>query len=438
MIRILILILILWLLKPAEIRAEDGWASTLRNDKEAVSHLYSRAEWRGAKRRAGSYLETAHLALIGALESLKVGSDLCGANFIREWHHRLEVSGLPNNSSASIDYLILLRSENRIDDLFFKIVEGDLGLFGDPAPTPTRLPRIHNRDLKKVTEYLKRANLKAEDLPRVFASFKGKSPEAPGCTLQEYRKLIVAHSDIPLLVTAGRVYRAIDEGAARLLLDYDQWGVETTGLALEQYLPALKRVKNREKPSTGPSRFLSEKPKGSEGFTRRELLYLRYDPTQIRMLTTVMKRLFTRMDSTRTDLVFTRPDGTNEAIPLSPMGQYYFARKLLKRDLDDLSRSFFFQGLAPSFEDLLTAALETGMVTPTDLDPLLEVDDLWNPSVPQWKRASDLAFRITGSASLFLPPPYNTLTSVALVLINGFIDRKTRTPSQGDSGYDPF
>jgi hypothetical protein len=103
-----------------------------------------------------------------------------------------------------------------------------------------------------------------------------------------------------------------------------------------------------------------------------------------------------------------------------------------------LSRSFFFQGLAPGFEDLLTAALETGMVTPTDLDPLLDVDDLWNPSVPQWKRASDLAFRITGSASLFLPPPYNTLTSVALVLINGFIDRKTRTPSQGDSGYDPF
>lgn len=438
MIRILILILILWLLKPAELRAEEGWSSLLKNDKESVSHLYTRGELRGASRRVGNSSETAYSALIGALESLQVGGNLCGATFLQEWGNRIKLSAVASDSAALIDYLILWRSENRIDDLFFKIVEEDLAWFGTPEPDSVRLPRILNRDLRRVAEYMKKKNLKPEDLAAVFAPFRGRSPESPGCTLQDYRRLTTTHPDIPSLVTAGRVYRTLDEGMSRLLLNYDRWGLETGGLILEQYLGSLKRVKNREKPSSGASRFLSEKPKGSGGLTRRELLYLRFDPTQIRMLTTVMKRLFTRMDSTRTDLVFTRPDGTTESIPLSPMGQYYFARKLLKRDLEELSRSYFFQGLSPGFEDLLSAALETGMVAPSELDPLLEVDDLWNPKVPQWKRASDLAFRITGSASLFLPPPYNTLTSVVLVLINGIIDRKTRTPSQGDPGYDPF
>jgi hypothetical protein len=438
MIRILIILLLARLLSPAELRAEDGLSALLMNDKEAISHLYTRAEWRGASRRLGGRSAQTHQALLGALETLSTAQRLCGATLLEEWRNRLRVIGESTESTALIDSLILSRSANRIDDILFKIIEDDLTLFEDLQSNSSNLPRIQKRDLYRISEFMKANQLTTEDLFRILRPFKGSNLRTPGCTYSEYRKLAGKYSNFPTLIAAGRVHRVLDESAALLLHHYDQSGFESSSMPVEQYLNSLKRVKNREKRTLEPSRFLSERPKNSKGLTRRELLYFRFDPTQIRMMNTVMKRLFSRMDSTRTDLVFTRTDGSTESIPLSPMGQYYFARKLLKRDLDELSGSFFFQGLSPTFEDLLSAALETGLISTSDLDPLLEVDDLWNPNVPGWKRASDLAFRITGSASLFLPPPYNTLTSVALVLLNGFIDRKTRAPSQGDPGYDPF
>ncbi len=438
MIRILILILISLLLRPTDLKAEEGIASLLRNDKEATSHVYTRAEQRGSTRRIGRYSEIAFIAMTGGFETLRLENRLCGASLIEEWRKRLGQASLPAYADNMLDYLILWRSENRIDDILLKILESDLGWYQTPHAPGHSLPRVRERDARRAAEYLERENLKNTDLPALFNPFKGKSPEEPGCTLTEFRRLVAKYREVTLLVTAGRKQGILDEGTAKLLLHYDQAGIDPNGIALEQYLDSLRRVKNREKSHSGTSRFLSEIPKDTGGLTRRERLYRLYDPTQIRMLTTVMKRLFTRMDSTRADLVFTRPDGSTEIVPISPMGQYYFARKLLKRDLDELSRSFFFQGRSPGYDDLLTASLETGLIAPTDLDPLLEVDDLWNPDVPKWKRASDLAFRITGSASLFLPPPYNTLTSVTLVLLNSFIERKTRKPDQGDPGYDPF
>jgi hypothetical protein len=106
--------------------------------------------------------------------------------------------------------------------------------------------------------------------------------------------------------------------------------------------------------------------------------------------------------------------------------------------MEELSRSMFFQGVSFTHEDLITAGLESGLITADLVDSMLKVDDLWNPKIPAWKKVSDYAFRITGTATIFLPPPYNLITSIALVFTEGLIERQTQKHSQADPGYDPF
>jgi hypothetical protein len=437
MIRFFILLLILLLLKPSDLRAEEGMESLLRNSQEAISHRYTRAEVRGARRRMGGRSEEAFRVFVGVLELTLQAGRRCGAEVVMEWEAGLSRRGIPFHADALVDLLILWRSQNKIDDILLSILEVDIGLFSGNEVPKIKIPWVRSRDTARVDDWMRTSGVEVRDLEALLLPFRGKSPAGPGCTLLNYRERIQSRRDLPLLLKAAEIRGLLDPEGIRLLLFYDEY--DPGGLTLETYLETLGRIKNREATTISPpSRFLSEISRDGSGLTRRERLYSTYDPTQIRMLTGVLKKLFSRMDSTRADLVFTRPDGSGETIPLTPMGQYYFARKLLKRDLDDLSGSYFFRGLKPSYEDLLAAALETGLIGSEMLDPLLKVDDLWNPELPPWKRLSNTLFKITGSASVFLPPPYNFISSIALVFASSWIDRKSRQPSQGDPGYDPF
>jgi hypothetical protein len=143
------------------------------------------------------------------------------------------------------------------------------------------------------------------------------------------------------------------------------------------------------------------------------------------------------MDATKAELIFTSP-GRIETIPISPMGQYYFARKLLLKDMQDLSRSSLFEGASFTYEDLVTSALETGLINSELLTAVFKIDDLWNPQVSRWSKIANYALQITGNSTIFLPPPYNVISSVALILIEGFMQRNHQNATQADSTYDPF
>jgi hypothetical protein len=159
------------------------------------------------------------------------------------------------------------------------------------------------------------------------------------------------------------------------------------------------------------------------------------------MMSDLLKKSFERMDATRADLVFTRGD-QSEVIPLSPMGQYYFARKLLKKSIDDLNRSSLFSGSPFSYEDIVTAALETGLIQSNLISEVLKIDDLWNPSVNSWSKLSRFLLQVSGSANVFVPPPYNLISALALMVVEGVITRNANQRSggagTGDSTYDPF
>jgi hypothetical protein len=120
------------------------------------------------------------------------------------------------------------------------------------------------------------------------------------------------------------------------------------------------------------------------------------------------------------------------------MGQYFFARKLLLKEMQELNRSSLFQGVEFGFEEVIAAALETGLVGENMLSEVYKIDDLWNPNVAPWEKVSGLALRVSGSATVFLPPPFNVVGSLAILVIEGLIENRHRGLSQGRDGYDPF
>jgi len=155
------------------------------------------------------------------------------------------------------------------------------------------------------------------------------------------------------------------------------------------------------------------------------------------MLSNLLKKMFDRMDATKTEVVFTFKTGS-ETLPVSPMGQYYLARKLLRKDMEELSRSSLFAGAQVTHEDLVAAALETGLINADILDSVLKIDDIWNPQVKPWKKVSDYGIRVVGTATLFLPPPFNIISSVALVFIDGLMSKNKTKSNQADASYDIF
>jgi len=349
----------------------------LKNDKEAVSHAYSWLEHKRAERNAGSSVDQLF--------------DLLG------------------------DSLNALETKNTQSQ---KLMEE-----------------------KRITNF---------DLSMIYADYKNRTTFQSGCAINRWPGTAAQLTEISgigngvrLLNVAALQRGVINHDEFELIESFRNAEIADWNIDLSKYLRLIKEIKNKslgEQPHASsflPNSLSSKIRNKKQGITYRQSLYYRFNTSQINMIEEVLKKTFQRMDATKAEAVFTYKDGV-EAIPFSPMGQYFLARKLLRKDLEDLNRSSFFAGVPITHEDLVTTALETGLVNSEILEAVLKIDDLWNPEVKKWQKISNYAFRVTGTATIFLPPPYNVISSMALVFLDGMIDRKSRKPSQADQDYDVF
>ena len=258
----------------------------------------------------------------------------------------------------------------------------------------------------------------------------------------------VAHSRTILShqTTGGeKVYQKIlGDDAFALVEFYRKNEVQEWNLTLTKYLTILKETKNTSYPNPitandlMPNKLSSKLIHKSHGQTYREYLYYRYNALQISMISDLLKKTYARMDAAKAEILITysanKTDISNsETYQLSPMEQFRMASRMLRKDMVELSQSSLFGGVPISHLDLLTAALETGLINDSLLNSALKIDDLWNPYVPTWKKISNYAFMVTGTAAIFLPTPFNIISSVALVLLNGQIGKKLAKPNPQDN-----
>lgn len=459
----------------------------LKNDKEARSHAYNSMDLRSSKRKVGlptgDTISARAFKLLGeSFNELEKKKSLCDMPLLQNFLAKLEAANISTRHDTIVDLLITWRSQDLIDDIFFEVMEqvsylNEVSLGFSPA-------KIRKSEIKRSEKLLTSKKIKDEDLAAVFGDLWRNNINNMGCSIDAWmgisKKLgfsALKPSKLRLYHIAGSQKNIITEEAYQQAVidkqngeitqeDFDRIaelrnkkilpedtfalvelfstaGVQTWGTSLSKYLRIMKDAKNKSR--VGPVKeidllpnALSSKLKDKKDkITYRQSLYYRFNSMQIGMISDVLKKMFERMDATKTEVVFTFAN-SSETIPVSPMGQYFLARKLLRKDLLELSRSSFFGGGAITHEDLIAAGLETGLVNVDMLDSALKIDDLWNPEVKQWVKIANYGFRVTGTATLFLPPPYNVISSIALVFIEGLVQRKASNRNTTDTEYDFF
>ncbi|WP_412470203.1 hypothetical protein [Oceanospirillum sp. RT-1-3] len=115
--------------------------------------------------------------------------------------------------------------------------------------------------------------------------------------------------------------------------------------------------------------------------SRREALLAKYNQFQIIYLRGMTQRLLNRLNADEVIINVIIDDESVEEIILDPMEQYRFAAKMVRKELGDLQMMNLFEGVNVSFEDILSASYETGLVSGDDLTTLALVDDVWNPEL---------------------------------------------------------
>lgn len=194
-------------------------------------------------------------------------------------------------------------------------------------------------------------------------------------------------------------------------------------------------------------KFSSERLKRFSKLTRRKILYRKYTETQIIMLAQVLQKASRRMgvdvDTESGTPYITQefsvlqPNGERttyvERFDLDPQSQFNLARRLMRKDILDLQMMDTFQGLQITYDDVVSAAFETGYITIEDITYVVRYDDLWNPEISKWERVSGFVFKVAGYSSFFLPPPWNIVGTIAIGVVEGIVQKKFETGADNDN-----
>ncbi len=418
--------------------------SKLKNTKEAVTHAFSKSREASALARGGKDADARFRALGISLNRLEGEKGLnCDFEIFDSFVSELQKMQLPSDEESLADAFVVWRSRGWIDDLFYEgmleVSQARAMLMQFQSVRVRRREQAAVDQLRSVPDDPSQRALKS-----IYLGFQGSSPRAPGCAKERFVRFPEISRVSNLLA-----YQSgwIQSDQFELLEGLSSIGVNEWEISLASYLKVLTQVKDRSKgvdpgaSDSGPNEFSSSFRYRNSNSTYRQTLYSRFDAIQIIMMSDLLKKSFERMDATRADLVFTRGD-QSEVIPLSPMGQYYFARKLLKKAIDDLNRSSLFAGSPFSYEDVVTASLETGLIQSNLISEVLKIDDLWNPSVNSWSKLSRFLLRVSGNANVFVPPPYNLVSALALMVVEVVVaqraNQRSGSSGTGDSPYDPF
>lgn len=416
----------------------------LQNNKEAYSRLISKQKQRQVNvwltsQNQNDLKNRIYQFLKDTLDFFSLNGE-CELQLARLMIEKAQYYNLASDKYELYTLLNYLRLENHIDDIFLRIssnlIDLEIRLIEMEGSKPVRPFNASNDVTREI------------DIAKTYAPFKIHPDEKSQCAISSWRRLIFGLGWDNLrnrdLLMKKLNYLAFSEGAIELqtyqtlelLRDYNiiDWDI-----TLYQYLDVIKNAKDKlrkpDKPSIRFSNFSSTIVSRKEKITHRERLFKEYTSTQIMMLADIIQKTSRRMDARRISINFENPElpTETEIYVLSPMERYRLSLKMLRKDMAETMRSELFQGKVIQYEDLVSAAFETGLIESQDLEMILKFEEFWNPKIPRWKMYANFAFQMAGSASFYLPPPFNILGALALAITQTKVINQDQKPDSNDN-----
>ena len=401
---------------------------SLKNDREGTSYYSSGSDNR-AVNRALKKVES-HVIIDSFNDALREteASKVCS--------YDLNASILKNIKAHNPKFdemegaILVLRRENLIDDVSTKI----LLLANTTVTTDVLLPK------KQEELFLPTDKKVVEDSITAIANFEKKGKTL--CFDDAYRTVFgdILKNDKNL--KSYHIEALLVEAFQRKVISYDSYlllekgrmnELENTTLTLKTYLKKIKSLRTQF-PLRDPeekSNFIAKKADKLK-MSHRQRLLENYSDIQIMLMSNVIKKLRTRLESPKAEiLIYDRNQGV-ETIPLEPMERFRLAIKLLRKEMSLLALNTYFAGRTPSYLDLMSAAYETGTIPASELEEVAGLEDIWNPKKTFWQKAQVWVSSLSGIATLVIPPPYGFIPALAVVVIEmtaGKKDDKTEDPT---------
>lgn len=333
-------------------------------------------------------------------------------------------ASLVSNNKDFDSFLSYLRIENIIDDIFYRLLKKSHEVNEEMSKyLRSRIPR---RPFNLYTNQNAGINLKD-----FYSTFSDWPDDVDFCTLGRYWHLVnkLKWSSPKSRDSQMRKlnWMAVSSGAINLetfnkleVLRYNRvldWHVNING-----YLDIIRNAKDKlaiEAEERSTNNFNDIYVSRRDKLTRRGKLYKVYSSTQVMVLAQLIEKTARRIDARYASINFQYtddPEGEIETYVLSPMEQYRLSIRMLRKEMAEIMRSQSFAGTGIEFNDIISAAFETGMINSEELDYVVKFEDFWNPKTPKWKAYANFAFSLAGTASYYLPAPWNIIGAIGLVV----------------------
>ena len=419
----------------------------LANNKEAYSRELSKNDvthveaW-VKQHRLGNQLRSASVkTLRETFNEMERIDTNCELGLVARLEQDAVRNGVINSKDEMLSFMAYLRQQDLIDDILYRMMR---------ESTKISLEFINNADERASGRpfNLNTRQNAGMDLAKFYAPTKKWPDDISKCTLDMYWDMV---SDIKWKNGKDRDnqmhklnYLAYHDGHIDLKtfnrmetmrkLDVLEWPVY-----FKRYADIINNAKDKltKKPEAKTTNdFTVEYVSRKDQLTKRSSLYATYNSTQVMMLAQIIEKMSRRMDAKQAYLRWEFEDdleGDHEIYVLSPMEQYRLALKMLRKDMAEVMRSEAFRYSGVEYEDLIAAAFETGFIKSEELEHVLKFEELWNPKVPKWKKYTNFAFSLAGSASFYLPPPWNVIGAIGLVLVQSKLVNGEQQPDPDDN-----
>jgi uncharacterized protein YeaO (DUF488 family) len=353
---------------------------------------------------------------------------------------KINIEGKKNNILRDerdlTNFIAYLRNADLIDDILYKLLRDSAVLKEDF--------RINAKEMPERPFNLYSRNTSTADVEKLYAPFKQWPDDSKRCTLDTYVNMVQTltwknskdrDAQIQRLNYIAQSNKVIDLETYNRLESLRLFKVMDWPVFFKRYADIINNSKDKlskVRETKSSNKFTVEYVSRKEKITKRANLYSTYNSTQVMMMAQIIEKTAKRMDARKVTLNWQYTDDLSSEIEtyiFSPMEQYRAAIKMLRKDMAEVMRSDAFRGTGFEYSHLIAAAFESGFIKTEELDYVLKFEDFWNPKVPKWKAYSDFAFGLAGSASFYLPPPWNILGAIGLVL--------TQSKVNGEPEPDP-
>lgn len=420
----------------------------LQNNKESFSRVVTKQDradledWK-THHRLGDGLKPAAVQVFRSTMLAFAGrSAQCDMGLTALLLENATAAGVITGNDELRALLVFLRTENEMDDILMNIVLKGNEIANDLADAGKwRKPKVP-RGLLPAPDKL--------DLKRFFSMVSPWPDEVNTCAIGRYFRMAEMLTYKSTDERNKIMWRVANIGLRDGLIDtetfYKLEALRTNAvLDLNSYAYNYftmvdtakdKLSKTRELTSTNDmgTKYVSRK----ESLTQRGRLYKVFSPSQVMIMAGVIEKLSKRMDARRVELVFQygQEPGTNDSqiYVLSPMEQYRVSIKMMKKEMAELMRGDLFRNTGITYEDIIASSYETGLLKSSELDQILKFEEFWNPKAPsRFRTYAQFAFNIAGTASFYLPPPWNLMGAVALMFTQSRLMPSQDKPDPDDN-----